>query len=340
MSDSALKNIGASTAAGAAIGGPYGALAGAAVGIIGSLLGQQSSGTSDTTTSVNSTNTANSSVTESNSSSTKSFTQAGADPGVIAMLKQLASTALSNSEDPSKTTGLLTGILQQAGDAIGSIFGKQSQAGIYNSSSTNIQNNDILSRAGADAAQAILGYQTTEQGVANTALSQLLQATATSTVQTDAQTSGSSQTTGTSTVKSQNTGTVANQQSSGMSIVCTWMFKRGLLDRQEYLISTMDFGKKPIHHIYGYIAAILPIMWLLKKYPNSYFAKIIVKLFQARTEYICSMYYLKGCEKKVSGFLARLLIASWCFPVAFIFYFLFLYGKLTHYSSTGVRQHA
>src|ERR1700749_1731928 len=86
---------------------------------------------SDDTSSDTKTNTASASTTHSETD-TSNVVQNSTDPGVISMLRNLASTAFSNSTDPSKTTGLLSGIIQQAGDAMTSIFGAQRNSGLYN----------------------------------------------------------------------------------------------------------------------------------------------------------------------------------------------------------------
>ena len=78
-----------------------------------------------------------------------STTANSADPDVIASLKGLAATALANSSDPSKTQGLISGILQNANDALTGVFGTQKSAGIYNGSTAQVQAGDTDARATA-----------------------------------------------------------------------------------------------------------------------------------------------------------------------------------------------
>lgn len=300
-----------------------------------------------------------------NDVSTNTFNQISnsADPGVIAMLKQLAGTAISNSTDPSKTTGLLSGILQSAGDAMAAVFGQQKQAGVYNSASAQSVNNDILSRASADAAQAILGYKTGQQTLADTALNQLLGATSvqttrgssnqhtsnlvdqftSNTVATDMDefTSQIQQTRGqtinnVSTHAAGDAISIVNQTSKSStkaSVVCTWMYSRKMLSARRYIIVTEDLRRKTWYVQKGYLLGAAPLVRQLQRSPTSLLSKLIISLFSARTEYVCSMKGLRGCKKTLYGGVARFLIA--CYSASPSIYILLKHSLLSFLETHG-----
>lgn len=257
-----------------------------------------------------------------------------ADPGAIAMLRALATTAIGNSENPDATTGLLKGILQTAGDAMTKVFGQQSQAGLYNSSATAAQNNDILSRAGADAASAILGYKTNEQSIASGALDSILKATGQTTTNTYSDTASADNTgqitsavAGTISDNKQNSSNVtvgesATQSSSktqqkGLlnSVVCTWMFKHGFLSRQRYFVVITDFRTKPLHHQLGYIYTVAPLVRELNRDRTSLISRAVLWLFTHRTEYVCALHELPGCSRTWKGLISRAIVAAACTPL-------------------------
>lgn len=301
-----------------------GSIAQAAVGLTEYIFGSHSSTATDSNTSGSASttvsetdDTSNSSTTNSNSTTTNS-----ADPAVIASLKQLASTAMSNSTDPTQTQNLLTGILQQAGDAMTSIFGTQNQAGIYNSSAAASQTNDILSRAGADAAQAILGYQTTEQGVADTALNQAASATATQTTNASSTTNSNTSATDTATTNasSQSTTTGSSSTSSGSSVVCTWMFQHKMLGAKKYYVVSQDLMNKTWYVQKGYLMFAAPLVSILERDHTTKLSRAIISIFSARTEHVCALRGLRGCKKSWYGRIARFAIATACVPTSFYFW--------------------
>lgn len=320
--------------------------------------------TSDTDTDVSTrgssnTSTSNFQQTDTNTK-TNNFVQNSADPGVISSLKNLASQAISNSNDPDKTTGLLKGILQTAGDAMSAIFGQQKQTGLYNSSATQSQNNDILSRAAADASQAILGYRTGQQQLADTALNQLLAAT--STQQTTGNVSTQSITQGNTfsdTETADNTATRQHNQAStqvqgasttdqfakydqktntssstGMSIVCTWMFQNKLLSPRKYYVSTEDLCRKPWYIQKGYLVAAAPLVSILKMSHTMRLSRGIISIFSARTEQVCASRGLRDCKKSYYGWFARSLVASYCFLPCFCFLLVHLVYKALNLPKT------
>lgn len=291
---------------------------------------------SDTATN-STTNTATSGETDTKTNNTVTNS---ADPGVIAMLKQLASTAIANSTDSAKTTGLLSGILQTAGDAMTAVFGQQKQAGVYNSSATTSQTNDILSRAGALAAQAILGYQTTEQQLAGSIGKNLLDATGTQTTigdvdtktnslsstvaNTNTHTSDTATTAVTGGSTSNNVSSSTSKTSSGISVVCTWMWQNKLLGTKRYYVSSDDLDRKPSYIRNGYLVSARPLIFILKRDHTTRISRGIIAIFSARTEYVCASRGLKGCKKTKFGAFSRALIATYITPVSLFFYFHYL----------------
>jgi hypothetical protein len=301
--------------------------------------------TDTTQTTTGRTTTTGQSITDTQSSST---TQNFADPTVIAALKQFASTAISNSTDPTKTQGLLQGILQTAGDAMTSIFGNQSQAGLYNSSATSVQNDNILARASALAAQAVLGYQTTEQGLAKDALNQLATSTAGTTttnmsrsetdtnqiVDTNNIVNTAVHQAATTKVAGETSGASTSTQKgkSGMSIVCTWMYERNLLDWKEYYICSDALARKPWYHARGYQTVARPMILYLEAFDtNNFGSRLILSTFRARSSYICSKLGYKKYPSSLKGFLATALIAALTYPFASFYYLLHLLGMKNPY---------
>lgn len=322
------------------------------------------------TATTNVTDTTTGSETDTNSSTSDSHTvQNSTDPGVVAMLRSLAQSAINNSTDPSKTTGILSGIIQQAGDAMTSIFGAVRNSGLYNSASGLSQTNDVLSRAGADAASAILGYQTGQQNIADTALNQLGGFLSSITTTDNSSTSGKSVTSGftnttsataqatgsdtsTNTVQELGTHVVGqtintsqsqqqSSQSKGMSVVCTWMHRNSLLSTRKYAIATDDLGRMPWYVRKGYFTFAGPLVSILEKDHTNRISRAIISLFTARTNQICALRDKRGgCKKSLYGAFARLVIASLCFPFCLFFLLIhmknFLIGKDPTYGTEVV----
>lgn len=237
---------------------------------------------------------------------TSSLTKLGADPEVIAALKALAAQAVSNSTNSNNTNDLLSGILQKAGDAMTGTFGRQKQSGLYNSSSTIVQNNDIMSRAAADAAQAILGYRTSQQTLAENTYKQLADITATKSDAAVAKTHSEVIATNEST--SQKT-----EQKAGLSMICTFMHKKKLLSNRKYITSTRDFMLRPWYVRAGYLVIARPLVAMLERGHDGIFAKMVMKIFAARTDYICSKYNIADCHVTPFNWLANAIIICACF---------------------------
>jgi len=295
-------------------------------------------GGSTTNTLTNSSSNSSSSVisnvntTSSDNTTTSSDTTVSnsADPAVIAMLKQLANTAIANSTDQSKTQGLLTGILQQAGDAMKVVFGNQAQAGVYNSSAATSQNNDIYSRAAADAASAILGYQTQQEQIASGIGNSLLAATATQETKNNTvsnQTFSSAASTDTQS-NAQATATQSSKSSTSGSIICTWMYQTGKLSLYKYAKAGKQFNALPWYMQEGYRAVARPVLEYIKANPNSRVARGVLNLFGARTSYVCG-------NRSIKNFGAKALIATICTPTS-IYYWL---HHITATDLAGAKQH-
>jgi hypothetical protein len=268
----------------------------------------------DTASNTHSVATVNVDDSTTTTTSGSTSTTNSVDPGVLAMLKQLAGTAISNSTDPSKTQGIITGFIQQAGDAISQIYGAQKQAGIYNSSSAASQSGDIVSRATADAASAILNYTTGQQNIAQNALQTLSQDTLNQVVNSNSSQTVNMKGVTTNTLDSSSTGTSHSKSSTSSSIVCTHLYNQGRISRQEYWDTTKDFLTYPQYLKEAYWMTASPVVVYMKKHPYSALTFIATKLFVARTK------YLSG-PKTLSGFLARYFIAACCIPAGLKYVF-------------------
>ena len=210
------------------------------------------------------------------------------------------------------------------------IFGLQKQSGIYNSASAANQNNDIMSRAAADAATAVLGYQTSEQQLAESSLKELLAATATSSTtsgsnsqsttntSSDSLTTTQNQETANTVVNSnaaaQTTSTTQSKSKSGMSVVCTWMVNNDKLSLRRYYIVSSDFNQKNRFKKYGYLTIAQPMVQILEADHTTRLAAAILWLFTNRTEYVCCEYGLKHTRKTWKGFVSVGVVAALSTP--------------------------
>lgn len=322
-----------------------GSIASAAVNLAEYVIGTNSTNTvtgnsSSNTSSYADTNVSSSSDTTSttNTSSNQTTTNS-ADPGVIQTLKDLASTAISNSTDPTKTQGLLSGILQSANDAMTSVFGNQKQAGVYDSSATASQTGDILSRAAAQAASSILGYDTSQQQIAGTALNQLLGATAVQNVNANStSTTDTNQTQSASTVVSGNTSsnatsTQTTKSSSGMSVVCTWMHMYDMLSTRDYVRVMKDFKRAyPWYSRAGYITMATPMVRWLEQDCTSRKSRAVLALFGSRTRYVCGERTIKNWAAKK---LIMLMVIPFGVPLMVTHWYIRLF-KDSKYAGKGV----
>ena len=300
-------------------------LSGAAnlIGSVASLFGttQNSSGTSSGKASSQSVATSSTTAVESGQ------TINSADPAVIAMGKLLAQTALNNAANPgAATSDIVSGLFQSAKDSFASIFGQQGQSGLYNSSTEGVEQNAAYARATADAASAVLGYQTQEQGIAQGEIANLLTATATQSTN-ETQTNNTTQTQ--NTKQQQNSQNQETTTKSDGSVVCTWMRCNGYLDSRRYCIVTRHFQRT--YSIYG-VAAYQ--FWgrlfvaELERDQTSKWSNFILTLFTCRTEYVCACEGYSLAKKEFQGWLAKKIVYAFCFPVGISLFVAVMFAKM------------
>jgi hypothetical protein len=290
--------------------------------------------TSNDVTSTNSdVNTASNSSTNTSQTTTSQNTT---DPGVVASMKSLAQAAITNSTNPAATQGLMTSFIQNATDAMTAVFGTAQQAGVYNSSSANVQNNDILSRATADAAQAVLNYQTSEQGIADTTLNQLGQLLSGNTTTTNTASNTSSdvnQQTASTTDENDSATTSVNEVGSstskqaassssntGMSVICTWMYENNRMQMRDYIFSfDYDFKRLSILRASSYVYGAKPLVRHLEKTRGtSWFSLLIMWLMTQRTKYVLSFFPHLRYKRTWKGRFASWIVTSFVFVAGVI----------------------
>ena len=321
---------------------------GSLISSVGSLFptttNSSSSGTASSSSSANSSTTATGVTTGSQSgqsnTTTENETVNSADPGVIAALKTLVEQANGFADNAGKyTNGVVTDLFQQAKDAFAGTLGTQAGSGLYNSATTQVLGSAAEARATADAASAVLGFQTQEQGIADNGLAQLLQATATSTSKGGSQTNYTSNATQdtTQTSNTQQSGkTNQSEQSQSTSttgkdsVVCTWMYAHGKLPARKFAISHRHYDSK-----YSELAKDAYLFWgnkfvrVLKSDINSVFSRAIISLFRARTDYICAKFNAEGCKKTWYGLFSFCFIHAICIPVGLLLLPSYLINKYT-----------
>ena len=275
-----------------------------------------------------STTTTNSNTQASSSGTTASQTAgesvSSADPAILAMMKSLAGTAIDNANNAGKIdNGIISSFLKQATDAMTQVFGQQNQSGIYSGATAQVINNDTMARASADAVAAINTYQTGQQGVATNALQDLLTATAT-------QTSTGSASGQTSSDSTSNTKSTSKTKAS---LICTWMFKNGLLPREQYIAVTRDFKKRGWKVQTAYVQFATPLVIELNRDRTSLLSRATLALFTSRTQWVCARAGVAGLEMKISGQLARAAVWSLVLPFYLRLVFSYTAGHiLTRYS--------
>jgi hypothetical protein len=299
-----------------------------------SATGTSSASSSDTSTTDSQTILGDTSTSTSNSVINSS------NPAVVAALEALVSTATTNANNAtSNAAGVVSGLLQSAQDSFASVFGQQGASGVYNASSTQIQENNTIARTAADAASAVLGYQTQEQQIAASGLNQLLTALGTQTTlgstksntDTTTLTSGNVDVTNlfsglsygkTNTSQNSSTDTHSNSNTAS-TIVCTEMLTHGLMQRKEYVTvhahykeHYSDHGKKA-YHFWG-----RRIVSKLRRDRTSKVSRFLLSLFSARTNFVC--WRLTGVPplsgaRIILGFLAYWFIHICCIPPGFIY---------------------
>ena len=302
----------------------------------------QSASATEGVSETSSTGTTTNSTTGSQTTVNNNTVVNSSDPAVVAALKSLANEALSNSSNAAgNTSGVVSGIFQSALDSLSSVFGQQAQSGVYNSQSTGVQESNAAARATADAASAVLGYQTQQEGIASGALTSLLSALGTQTTQGTSTTTsnslstqisnllsetlnasvtqGTQTTQGTQDVQYQST----QKQQHGMSVVCTYMRSTGEMHYDNYIIIQdhynnhySDHGRK------AYLFWAAPLVKQLRRHPKSKLSIFIKKLFSTRTDYVCNKLtgfpVLNNKEKRI-GFISYWFVHIMCIPPGLIY---------------------
>lgn len=266
----------------------------------------------NTTTTTSGTGSSSTSVDQTTSVSAKDHavtsTAMGIDPEILQMLKDLATQAFSNSNDSNKTKDLVGGIVQSAIDAVSGIFGKQQASGAYDNSSTTAQNDNIISRASADAAAAVLGYQSNQEQVANDVLGKAAAATSVQTVTKDE--AASTDTTVNGTTDQNTTSQSVSSSKGGASIICTYLNAIGIIPDRYYVITAREFKKYPISAQRGYLMLAKYLLKHLKRRPTSVFSKIIVYLFVTRTMQMCAEQQVRNVKSSWQGKMSKWVIAT------------------------------
>jgi len=278
------------------------AVAGLAKAMIPNTTNTNTSGNSSSLTSVDQTTTLNA------SNHSVSSVQNSIDPETLAALKKLANTALDNSTNQTTLNSLFNGVIQNAKDAVMGIFGKQQQSGAYDNSSTVSQNNDIISRAAADATGAILNYKSQQEQIAGQTLGQVAAATSTQTTTSDQETHSEAIVKGTTQQD-----TKSDQKStakSSMSIICTYLNEIGILPYRYYMIAAREFQNYPISARKGYHILATFLLNHLKAHPQSLRSKMITYLFISRTMQICADQGVRGVESTWQGKMSKWVIAT------------------------------
>lgn len=128
--------------------------------------------------------TASSSASSSDQTQT-STTQKNADPGTLAALLGIAGNAANNAQNPDITNQIVQNIFRQSAEAFAPTVGTAASTGLYNTSTLGLLSDDARARAVAQSAQAVLGFQTSQQQIASGALTSVLGATGSTTTTTD-----------------------------------------------------------------------------------------------------------------------------------------------------------
>lgn len=222
---------------------------------------------SDTSTTQNQTTAQK---TAQSTTGTQSTTASASDAALKAITSNIG-LAQSNATDSSKTTDLVSNILTQAAMTFAPTKTLATAAGVYNSPTLSMLSSFAQGSATAQSANAVLSYETAQQGLAEGASSDLAKATAT-TVAANSSTGDSTSTQvsqllssvmqslfgntaqntsqnlltanqGTSTGHQDQTTTSSQQGSSGISIVCTELMKQGKLDKKLWVENSRKFQK-------------------------------------------------------------------------------------------------
>ena len=121
-------------------------------------------------------------------------------PDVLASLIQQMNQAQANATDPTKVQAIIDNIIHQSTLAFAPTIAEANSSGIYNSSTLGLLAGEANARASQEASATALNFQTSEQQIANTIGSNILQATRTT---------------------NQTGGTTQNQQTTGQTTAQT-----------------------------------------------------------------------------------------------------------------------
>lgn len=136
---------------------------------------------SGTQTTTGSPTTNTSAGTSNVSANNSSITSNAIDPATLASLTGIANTATNNANNPGPNTdALVHNILTQSAQAFAPVIAQQNSAGLYNTSTLSLLSSEAQARATAAASAAVLNYQTSQQQIAQSALTTIAGDTKTS----------------------------------------------------------------------------------------------------------------------------------------------------------------
>lgn len=140
----------------------------------------------------------NTSSTSGQSSDQTSTTQKNADPGTLAALLGIAQNASDKAQNPDITNQIVQNIFQQSATAFAPTAGAAASTGLYNTSTLGLLSDNARAQATAQAASAVLNFQTSQQQIAQNSLTSVLGATGSSTTTSKAATQTANAGSGTS----------------------------------------------------------------------------------------------------------------------------------------------
>lgn len=130
----------------------------------------------------------NTSSSSDQSSDQTSTTQKNADPGTLAALLGIAQNASDKAQNSDITNQIVQNIFQQSAQAFAPTAGAAASTGLYNTSTLGLLSDNARAQATAQAASAVLNFQTSQQQIAQNSLTSVLNATGSSTTTSKAAT--------------------------------------------------------------------------------------------------------------------------------------------------------
>lgn len=281
-----------------------------------------------------------------------------ADKGALDAERGIASTALQNANDPSKTASLVKGILNKAAVTFGQGQGGEGVAsGVYNSSTEKLLTGYAQGQAVADSAGAVLNYQQGEQQIAQGAEGAVIDATKgatttssttqNSTLDTVSQLLGLTQDQGTTQQsnidKNRTSDNVVNNQQvhgkhgmqggsqqsgdsggvfSSLSLVCAEMLRQDKMDlKLWYMVNRHFIDKVGPNGKEGYWMWAGPVAYFVKRNPDHWFTKVMFWLTEERACYVAAK-FLRRRKYSVT-------LKGW-FAYNMIFYFSYFLAGLSY----------